>query len=65
MKDIKRIALFLNSEDKDIQLLKAEILATAIKTIHDTEGACNLKDALSDACLEWDCFDENADFLQP
>lgn len=63
MNDIKRIALFLNSKDKDVQLLKAEILATAIKMIQDSKGVCSLRDALWDACLEWDCLDENADYF--
>lgn len=65
MNDIRRIALFLNSEDKDIQVLQAEILATAIEIIQDNKGTYSLRDALHDACFEWDCLDGNIDFLQP
>lgn len=63
MKDIKRIALFLNNENKDIKLLRAEILDTALCITRHMKS--NLKDALYDACLSWDCLDENSDFLQP
>ncbi len=63
MNDIKRIALFLNTKNKDVQLLKAEILAKTIEIIQDNKGICSLRDALWDACLEWDCLDENADYF--